>query len=412
MDQSPAAAARIRLQDYTFNLPEDRIAVRPVTPRDSSRLLVYRQGNISHHRFYDLPGLLSPDDVLVFNNTRVIPARFHARRPSGGAVEILLMHPHTPAEIASSMLAKGEVTWQCIVGNLKRWKTDEVLEIETPGQPGLGLTVRLADKAGQLVTFAWQDPSVEFGRIVSQAGQIPLPPYIRRDADKRDREQYQTVYARMDGAVAAPTAGLHFTPELMTRLRGLGIRAEFVTLHVSAGTFLPVKADEISQHTMHAEQMVVHLEDVRRLWKASGRLVAVGTTSLRTLESLLWLGYLLRFSPETFSPDTAFSIPQWIPYEADLSQVKYPPDLLGEVVKFMEKNGLETWVGETQLIIVPGFPFHLAKGLITNYHQPGSTLILLVAAWLGQNWRTVYDAALAHDYRFLSYGDSSLLWRQ
>lgn len=309
-----------------------------------------------------------------------------------------------------AMQAKGSAFWQCIVRNLKRWKTGETATLTLPeSAAGIEMTATLIDRNEQIVRFDWLPAELSFADVVSKAGELPLPPYMKRDADQRDRNDYQTVYARLDGAVAAPTAGLHFTPALLDRLRGKGVGAQYLTLHVSAGTFLPVKTDTPAEHPMHAEQIVVSADDLRRLCQTSGRLIPVGTTSMRCLESLAWLGWLIRQNQAAYDPEKAFEVPQLIAYQTDFSLLPEGKIMLGEVLAFMEKHNLEKWIGETRLMILPGYRFLLTGGLITNFHQPGSTLILLVATWIGNDWRSVYQSALDNDYRFLSYGDSSLL---
>lgn len=396
----------IRLADYTYDLPEDRIARYPLAERDQSRLLVYEAGAMRHASFYALPDLLPPQSVLVFNDTKVIRARLFFRRATGALIELLLLHPETPHELA--MQATGEVRWSCMIGRKKRWKPGEVLRrtVDLAGSP-LTLEARLLDRTTDVVAFSWDRPGLSWASLLAQLGELPLPPYLNRAATAADLETYQTVYAQQEGAVAAPTAGLHFTPALLERLQAQGTGLEYVTLHVGAGTFLPVKATHAMDHEMHVEQIIVDRAQLERLRTAHGRLIAVGTTSMRLLESLYWLGHQAWQAPAQLDPGRPFLLPKDYPYRHAL--LTPPAEALAALAAWMDGHGLTRWTGETQLLIVPGYTFRLCRGLITNYHLPASTLILLVAAFIGDDWRQVYQAALDAGYRFLSYGDSSLL---
>ncbi|GAB4404189.1 MAG: S-adenosylmethionine:tRNA ribosyltransferase-isomerase [Bacteroidia bacterium] len=397
------------LSDYDYDLPSSHIALHPAEPRDHARLLVYRGGTIRHQRFDALPDNLPPDSLLVFNDTRVIRARLYMRRDSGAQIEILLLRPVDPVDIQQAMQAQGTCSWSCMIGRKKKWKSGEVLSLSLTheGQP-VELQATLADAAQNIVRFAWQPAAIDWAALVAAIGTLPLPPYFHRAATADDLERYQTVYARHDGAVAAPTAGLHFTPAVLARLAAQGIASLHVTLHTGAGTFLPVKTDHVAQHDMHAEQMVVDREQLRRLLAHPQR-IAVGTTSMRLLESLYWLGVLLYRTPAACQPDQPFFLPKLAPYAYDAAGLPSADTALQALIGWMEQHAIGRWIGDTQLLILPGYTFRLCRGLITNYHLPQSTLILLVAAFVGPAWRGIYEEALAQGYRFLSYGDSSLL---
>jgi S-adenosylmethionine:tRNA ribosyltransferase-isomerase len=403
----PPDVRPIQLEDYTYDLPDGRIAAFPLPERDQSRLLIYRRGNIEHDRFSGLAGYLPSGTLLVFNDTKVIPARLYFRRATGALIEIFLLQPQ-PVEqsVHTIMQARESCTWRCLIGNKKRLKEGEVLEQELPTPEGL-ITVRatLTDRENQEVSFRWAPGHMRFSELLPCLGEIPLPPYLNRRATEQDKEQYQTVYARNEGAVAAPTAGLHFTGRVLDSLREEGVSLDYLTLHVGAGTFQPIKAKNVIGHPMHAEQIIFTRGNLERLVQYAGNTIAVGTTSMRALESLYWYGIKLLHGQE--SPHL---------FVEKLSPYGYAPDSLPPAGKVFQKihqymlsAGLEELVGETEILIVPGYRFRVCKGLITNYHQPGSTLILLIAAFVGEDWRRIYQEALDKGYRFLSYGDSSLL---
>lgn len=384
--------------DYTYNLPPEKIAIYPLSQRDASKLLVYSAGKITHTHFSSLVDYLPANAFLFFNNTRVIPARLHFRKDSGAVIEIFLLNPVEPSVVISeTMASRGKCTWHCAIGNLKRWPSGTMLRKEVDR---FQLTASLRNREKGVVEFAW-DADESFAHVVHRTGATPLPPYIKRQAEKSDGERYQTVYSHYDGAVAAPTAGLHFTPAVFESLRREGIKYDFLTLHVSAGTFQPIKSDNPEDHMMHEEQIVVSRENVENLLLPDRVITAVGTTSMRTLESLYWFGCKLARVGEC-----QFRVDQNDPYVLNGVSAE---DALKQVIKHMEKNRLHQLVGETAIYIRPGYSFRLCKALITNFHQPASTLILLVAAFVGDSWRTIYEEALDKDYRFLSYGDSSLL---
>ena len=390
----------ISISDFTYVLPPERIALYPLPERDKSRLLVYRQGEVEHNVFESLATHLPANAILFFNDTRVIPARLHFTKDTGAAIEIFLLGPLTPSTLfTEAMLARGVSTWQCTIGNLKRWHDGAVLKKHINGSL---LEARLRDREKGIVEFTWNEAQ-SFAEMIHGSGETPLPPYIKRKAEASDRERYQTVYAHYDGAVAAPTAGLHFTPHVLESLKSKGIQTDFLTLHVSAGTFQPVKTSNAAEHIMHNEQVIISRKNMESLLQKDKFIVPVGTTSMRTLESLYWFGAKLMADA-----DAAFRITQNDPY---IFRGEPPPlkDALKRVLTYMNEHQLEVLTGETSIYIVPGYTFRLCNALITNFHQPGSTLILLVAAFVGPDWKKIYDEALKNDYRFLSYGDSSLL---
>ena len=406
---SPTAPQQLRIQDFHYELLPARIAPEPLPDRAASRLLVSRAGRLSDKTFRDLPGELPPDALLIFNDTQVVRARLLAKRPTGGVVELFCLEPvapHRALELALQQTAAA--TWRCLVGNGRRWKDGPVtLDFFFAGQPATLWAERQAtEESGEsLVDFRWQPGSLPFAEVLRAAGHLPLPPYLHRPDTALDAVRYQTVYAAHEGAVAAPTAGLHFTPELLQELAARGIATGRVTLHVGAGTFQPVKADTMAEHPMHAEPIIVQASLLRQLLAHRPRpVVAVGTTSLRTLESLYWLGASLVRQPGP----AALTVAQWQPYEENAPDIA-PEAALQALLTHLDAAGTDALEASTRLLIAPGYRFRLVQGLITNFHQPESTLLLLVAALLGPGWRTVYDHALAHSYRFLSYGDSSLL---
>lgn len=398
----------LSIADYTYDLPDDRIAKYPLDERDASRLLIYQDGNITEDQYRQLPSHLPANSLLVFNNTRVVEARLLFQKDSGGVIEIFCLEPHEQyADITSAMQQKGKVWWYCLVGGASKWKTGQLLKKNIGDQ--LQLEAACLDKkpGSFLIEISWSDSSLSFAELLHLAGAIPLPPYIKRAPDETDKNRYQTVYARQDGSVAAPTAGLHFTPEVLKSLEQKKIQTAFVTLHVGAGTFKPVKSEQMSGHDMHAEWIDVDRSFIANLKdQLDKNIIAVGTTSLRTLESLFWLGLKCKHPGNN---ETIF-VSQWDPYDLP-SEPLTAPAALEQLLAWMEKNKLERLVTKTQILIAPGYTFRIVKGLITNFHQPQSTLLLLVAALVGKDWKKIYNHALQNNYRFLSYGDGSLLWR-
>ena len=403
---------QLSILDFTYPLPAGRIAPEPLPDRAASRLLVSRGGVIGDKTFRDLPDELPAGALLIFNDTRVVRARLLARRPTGGQVELFCLEPVAPhRSLELALQQTGHCTWRCLVGNGRRWKEGPVrLEFQTSeGQPATLHAKRQAHETGTaLIDFRWEPAELPFAEVLRAAGHLPLPPYIDRPDTATDAVRYQTVYAAAEGAVAAPTAGLHFTPEILTELQMRGFATGHITLHVGAGTFQPVKADRMADHPMHTEPIIVTAALLRQLLAHRPRpVIAVGTTSLRTLETLYWLGAgLLLHSADP----SELLVTQWQPYEqaeaaADIS----PEAALTALLRYLEARGTDTLEASTRLLIAPGYRFRLVSGLVTNFHQPESTLLLLVAALLGTGWRAVYAHALAGGYRFLSYGDSSLL---
>ena len=398
----------IKIQDFDYPLPEERIAKYPLPRRDSSKLLVYDGGSCSDHIFNDIPSLLPQGSLMVFNDTKVVPARLFFRRSSGAHVEIFCLEPHLPSEYNTSFASKGTCSWKCVIGNAKRLKTGETLTLDSddPALAALSPQARLIERDGRtgIVEFSWQT-GADFSQLLDLCGRIPIPPYLNRDTEPVDLERYQTTYARIRGSVAAPTAGLHFTPETLSRIASRCIETENICLHVGAGTFLPVKSESISGHAMHREPFVVSRKLLEKLAGRSGGVVAVGTTSVRTLESLYYAGVSCI---ETGEPKETG---QWDPY-ADGTKDYSTGDALGALAEYVARSGQDSLRLGTRIIIVPGFRFRIVDALVTNFHQPQSTLLLLISAFVGGDWRTIYDHALAGGYRFLSYGDSSLLFRR
>lgn len=390
----------INIKNYTYDLPSDKIAARPLSNRDESKLLVYQQGKIHHEAFKSLVDFLPENSFLFFNDTKVIPARIHFQKDTGAEIEIFLLSPVKPSMLmADVMLTTHQCIWQCTIGNLKRWKDGQFLLKEAKG---ISLTATLIDRNEGLVKFSWSTQQ-SFAEVVTLIGVTPLPPYIKREASEEDVSRYQTIYSHYEGAVAAPTAGLHFTEQVLEAMNKKGIEKDFLTLHVSAGTFQPVKTEDALNHTMHREQIVITRESIQNLLKENKFIVAVGTTSMRTLESLYWFGVKL-----LENPDCEFTITQHDPY---LKRTLLPSrkEALYSILTYMENRNVTMITGSTSIFIYPGYEFKICNGLITNFHLPASTLILLVAAFIGDDWKKVYDEALNNNYRFLSYGDSSLL---
>jgi S-adenosylmethionine:tRNA ribosyltransferase-isomerase len=401
------------IDDYDYDLPEERIARFPLPERDASQLLLYRGGAISSARFSSLAEQLPPRSLLVFNDTRVIRARIVFFKETGARIEIFCLEPLEPADYERAFAQKGSCLWRCMVGNSKKWKEGTVsIAFEHAGKP-CRLTAARADEGGEAderepsIRFEW-DADLAFGQLLELLGRIPIPPYLNRESEESDNTRYQTVYSRWEGSVAAPTAGLHFTDRILEDLRARGMGTEKVTLHVGAGTFLPVKSDDARSHSMHTEHFEVTTATIQKLSTLTGPVVAVGTTSVRTLESLTVLGYRIM---QGGSPDADRPVGQWEAYE--IPEALSGTELLRALANWLESNGLKRLKSSTRIMITPGgFHFRVVEGLITNFHQPKSTLLLLISAFVGEDWRRIYRYALEHDFRFLSYGDSSLLLRQ
>ncbi|MDD5911381.1 MAG: S-adenosylmethionine:tRNA ribosyltransferase-isomerase [Bacteroidales bacterium] len=398
----------IHIEDYNYNLPDERIAKYPLPDRSSSKLLVYRDGNVISSVFSKIPEFLPENSLMVFNDTKVVPARLHFQRRSGAHIEIFCLEPVQPNEYVTMFATSGSCRWHCIVGNVKRWKGDTLSLYNPESDPvisSMDLQANLIERMGEtsIVEFSWKDGS-PFSKVLECCGRIPIPPYLNRDTESIDNERYQTLYARFRGSVAAPTAGLHFTDKVLEDIKLRGIDEQTVCLHVGAGTFLPVKSSLVREHTMHREPIVVTLSLIEKLIRRDKPVIAVGTTSVRTLESLYYIGI------KCIEQGQPSDVDQWEPYSRD-----YPWSLeesLQAIASYLKNNNIDELKVGTRIIIVPGFKFRIVDMLVTNFHQPQSTLLLLISAFVGGDWQTIYDYALANDFRFLSYGDSSLLFRR
>jgi S-adenosylmethionine:tRNA ribosyltransferase-isomerase len=401
--------ANLRIEDYSYELPEERIARYPLEERDASRLLIYRDGVIAEDRYRNIARHIPEGMLVVFNQTRVVHARLLFRKPTGGVIEVFCLAPgEAHADMQTAMQQQEHVSWQCLVGGAAKWKKGVELSLPCP-DAGFTLYARMADRREDhfVLDLRWDRPELSFAEVLQHAGRVPLPPYIQRAVEPTDAHRYQTIFAREEGSVAAPTAGLHFTDRILEDLRMRAIDMATVTLHVGAGTFRPVKTETMQDHSMHAEWMDVELDVIERIKGHLDKgIVATGTTSLRTLESIYWIGAGLLSGS---APDpTGIGVHQWQPYEMD-SKVS-AEEALSTLAAWLRENGAQRLVTRTQLLIAPGYRFRIAKGLVTNFHQPRSTLLLLVAAFVGAGWRDVYRYALDNDFRFLSYGDGCLLW--
>ena len=426
----------IHIKDYNYPLPEDRIAKFPLARRDTSKLLVYRHGDISQDTFHHLPEYLPKGALMIFNNTRVVRARLHFRKavtpcceaprntfqeasqhvastvasggvsdkPQGALIEIFILEPALPAEYQENFLSRGRCSWYCLVGNLKKWKTGSLHQQIRIGEETVTLSATRGEAHGtsHQIDFTW-DTGHTWAEILEATGELPIPPYLNRKTEQSDLTTYQTVYSKIKGSVAAPTAGLHFTPEVLAELDNHGIEREEVTLHVGAGTFKPVKSEEIGDHDMHTEHIAVHRTTIERLIAHEGAAIAVGTTSVRTLESLYYMGILAMLGKEDLH------VEQWMPYSETTTSEVDTCQALQALLRYMDERNLDILHSSTQIIIAPGYKFHIVRMMVTNFHQPQSTLLLLVSAFVQGNWRSIYDYALENDFRFLSYGDSSLL---
>ena len=397
----------IRINDYDYPLPDERIAKFPLARRDQSKLLVWRQGKISDDTFCRLPDYLPEGALMVFNNTKVIQARMHFRKSTGALIEVFLLEPAAPADYEQMFQTTSSCSWLCMVGNLKKWK-EGVLQrtVSVKGQPVEIKAVRREPRgASHWIDFSWTPCGPSFADILDAAGELPIPPYLNRATQDSDLTTYQTVYSKIKGSVAAPTAGLHFTPEVLASLDQHGIEREELTLHVGAGTFRPVKSEEIADHPMHTEYISVRRHTVEQLIRHGGHAIAVGTTSVRTLESLYYMGIYLSLHPD--ASEQELHVSQWTPYETQPTLTAV--EALQHLLAWFDRNQLDTLHSSTQIIIAPGYKYHIVNMLVTNFHQPKSTLLLLVSAFVGGEWRPIYDYALSHDFRFLSYGDCCLL---
>ncbi len=397
----------IKISEFNYPLPDERIAKFPLSERDQSKLLVYRRGEVSEDRFTSLPNYLEAGEMMVFNNTKVIQARLHFRKETGALIEVFCLEPIAPNDYVLSFQQTHQCAWLCMIGNLKKWREGTLKRtIQVKGKD-----VTLCATRGECrgtshwVDFSWDDDSLTFADVLEAVGELPIPPYLNRETQESDKRTYQTVYSKIKGSVAAPTAGLHFTEKVLKTLDDKGIDREELTLHVGAGTFKPVKSEEIEGHEMHTEYISVNKRTIQKLIAHGGQTIAVGTTSVRTLESLYYIGILLSQNPEANQEE--LHIKQWMPYENTL--MLSAVESLQHILDYMDRHSLDALHTSTQIIIAPGYEYKIVKKIVTNFHQPQSTLLLLVSAFVKGDWRKIYDYALAHDFRFLSYGDSSLL---
>ena len=405
----PKTKEAIYIDDFDYDLPDERIAKYPLQQRDASKLLLWRNGELSESRFSEIASFLPENSLLVCNNTRVIQARIVFHKTTGARIEVFCLEPLSPSDYALSLSATGSCEWKCMVGNLKKWKEGALEQTILFDGKDVTFSAELMETEGNThrIRFSWSDDTLSFSEILMLIGELPIPPYLHRKTEENDKKTYQTVYSKIEGSVAAPTAGLHFTPDVFESLKSKNIETEELTLHVGAGTFQPVKSATIDTHTMHTETIAVPLSTIRHIQRKIGNIVAVGTTSVRTLESLYYIGKGPLNPPK--GDLLNIQVSQWEPYEPcnDISVYQS----LQNIIDYLEKNDLDTLHAETQILIKPGFQFRIINGMITNFHQPKSTLLLLVSAFVGGNWRKIYDYALSNDFRFLSYGDSSLLMK-
>lgn len=398
----------INIKDYNYELPDERIAKYPLEQRDQSKLLEFRDARITEHKFRNLAELLPEDAIIVFNDTKVVPARLNFRRESGAHIEIFCLEPHIPDEYNLVFSQTETCEWRCIVGNVKKWKGDTLILDNPEADPEIAkmnLRAEMVEREGlsSVVRFKW-DNSMPFSMVLETCGRIPIPPYLNRDTESIDYERYQTLYARYRGSVAAPTAGLHFTDSVLNDIRNKGIETYTVCLHVGAGTFLPVKSDNVAEHNMHREPFIVTLDFLKKLRYSERKVIAVGTTSVRTLESLYYAGV------SCIENGIPSDVEQWAPYSREYSYSL--EESLDALINYLTVNKMDSLSLGTRIIIVPGFRFRVVDMLVTNFHQPQSTLLLLISAFVGDSWHKIYDYALKNQFRFLSYGDSSLLFRQ
>jgi S-adenosylmethionine:tRNA ribosyltransferase-isomerase len=397
----------IKIKDYDYPLPDNRIAKYPLAQRDRSKLLYLKEDRIAEKMFSEIPDLLPDNSLLLFNETRVIQARLLFKKPTGAHIEIFCLEPVAPVnDFQLAFQQKPPVTWKCLVGNARRWKSGRLEAVWQIQNREVHLFAEMKERQSDafLITFSWEPENVSFADILEFSGLTPLPPYLHREAEDSDKQRYQTVYARLNGSVAAPTAGLHFTKSILQKLEKKGIDHDKLILHVGAGTFKPVSSETIGEHEMHTEQIRVSIETLKHLYAAGDqKVIPVGTTSMRSLESLFWMALRMQLGMEN-----PFSVRQWDPYQLKIPHDFSPRKALALLIAKMEKNHQQVLKGQTQLMIAPGYRFRFAKGLITNFHQPKSTLLLLVSALIGDRWKEAYDFALKNDFRFLSYGDSCL----
>lgn len=406
---TPASPRSISIDQFNYPLPDEQIAQYPLEERDAARLLVYKAGNLEEHTYRDLPELLPTGYTLVFNKTKVVQARLALKKPTSGQIELFCLEPAPRyPDITTAMLETGSVEWICLVGGANKWKSGQALELTAAG--GFRLEARMQEKLNGAwqIAFSWAPTHFSFAEVLELAGQVPIPPYLKRAADQSDSRRYQTVYAEAEGSVAAPTAGLHFTESLLNRLAEKNIGTEKLILHVGAGTFQPVKAGTMEGHEMHAEFIEVEAATIERLLQKRGKIISVGTTSLRTLETIYWMGVKAHYLPAASL--TALSLQQWEVYDTWMQQAVPVEDALKALLSWMNTHQTTRLLCKTKILLAPGYQMQMVEGLITNFHQPQSTLLLLVAAAIGEDWKKLYQYALDNQFRFLSYGDGSLLW--
>ncbi|WP_337641901.1 S-adenosylmethionine:tRNA ribosyltransferase-isomerase [Prevotella sp.] len=399
----------IQIKDFNYNLPDERIAKFPLAKRDNSKLLLYRHGEVTEDVFHNIAQYLPKGALMVFNNTKVIQARLHFRKETGALIEVFLLEPYMPADYEQMFQTTGHCSWLCMIGNLKKWKEGTLKRtFDVKGKEVTLVAERKEDvHKSYRVDFSWDASDVSWAELLDAVGELPIPPYLNRETQESDKTTYQTVYSKIKGSVAAPTAGLHFTPEVLADIDRHGIDREELTLHVGAGTFKPVKSEEIQDHEMHTEYICVHRQTLEKLIRHEAKAIAVGTTSVRTLESLYYIGVKLEKTLDLSEEE--LHVCQWEPYENAVAKPITPLKAIENILAYLDKHGLSALHASTQIIIAPGYEYNIVKMLVTNFHQPQSTLLLLVSAFLHGDWRKIYDYALAHDFRFLSYGDSSLL---
>ena len=397
----------IKISEFNYPLPDERIAKFPLATRDQSKLLVYRHGEVSEDIFTSLPHYLESGELMIFNNTKVIQARLHFRKETGALIEVFCLEPVQPNDYVLNFQQTRQCSWLCMIGNLKKWKEGTLSRIVNVKGKQIVLSATRGECKGtsHWIDFSWDDDTITFADLLEVAGELPIPPYLNRETQESDKETYQTVYSKIKGSVAAPTAGLHFTERVLAALDERGIDREELTLHVGAGTFKPVKSEEIEGHEMHTEYISVSKHTIEKLIAHNGKAIAVGTTSVRTLESLYYIGVLISHNPDATQDE--LHVQQWMPYE-DKNDLT-PVEALQQILDYLNRHEMEALHSSTQIIIAPGYTYKIVKKMVTNFHQPQSTLLLLVSAFVKGNWRRIYDYALGHDFRFLSYGDSSLL---
>lgn len=399
----------IQIKDYNYNLPDERIAKFPLAKRDNSKLLLYRHGEVTEDVFHNIAEYLPKGALMVFNNTKVIQARLHFRKETGALIEVFLLEPYMPADYEQMFQTTGHCSWLCMIGNLKKWKEGTLKRtFDVKGKEVTLVAERKEDvHKSYRVDFSWDASDVSWAELLDAVGELPIPPYLNRETQESDKTTYQTVYSKIKGSVAAPTAGLHFTPEVLADIDRHGIDREELTLHVGAGTFKPVKSEEIQDHEMHTEYICVHRQTLEKLIRHDAKAIAVGTTSVRTLESLYYIGVKLEKTLDLSEEE--LHVCQWEPYENAVAKPITPLKAIENILAYLDKHELSALHASTQIIIAPGYEYNIVKMLVTNFHQPQSTLLLLVSAFVHGDWHKIYDYALAHDFRFLSYGDSSLL---